>query len=195
MPTAKETFESSIKDATQLLDHFKAINTLPPPPSAEVLKRAGLIMACTAWETYVEDRAREVVAWRLESNDSFQNQFIHRHLHNVLKQFHNPGSEKTTKLFMDFLGVDVSEFWRWNNFTPERARQDLDTLIKKRGEAVHRSKPPSMGTDAPHLVTKDQLEKAIRLVVSLVETTDKATSPRPGEPAQSIRHPPAGCSR
>ena len=176
MPTAKETFEISIKDATQLLDHFKAINTLPPPPNAEVLKRAGLIMACTAWETYVEDRVREVVAWRLEASESFQNQFMDRHLQNVLKQFHNPGAEKTTKLFMDFLGVDVSESWQWPNYTPERARKDLDTLIKKRGEAVHRSKAPSNGIPAPHLITKDQLETAIRLVVGLVEATDKATA-------------------
>jgi hypothetical protein len=51
MPTAKETFESSIKDASDLLDHFDKINTKPPPPNAEVLKRAGLVMAITAWET------------------------------------------------------------------------------------------------------------------------------------------------
>jgi len=52
-------------------------------------------------------------------------------------------------------------------------------LIKKRGEAVHRSKAPSAGVPAPHLITKDQLETAIRLVVSLVETTDKATAVPP----------------
>jgi len=30
-----------------------------PPKDTEVLKRAGLILAVTAWETYVEDRARQ----------------------------------------------------------------------------------------------------------------------------------------
>jgi len=64
MPTARETFDSSIRDAVELLDHFNAINVLPPPPNAEVLKRAGLIMACTAWETYVEDRVQEAVQQR-----------------------------------------------------------------------------------------------------------------------------------
>ncbi|MDM0029589.1 HEPN domain-containing protein [Variovorax saccharolyticus] len=176
MPNAKETFEISIKDATQLLDHFKAINTLPPPPSAEVLKRASLITACTAWETYVEDRVRETVTWRLAASPSFQNEFIDRHLQNTLKQFHNPDSDKTIKLFKDFLGVDVSEAWVWPNYSSERARKDLDTLIKKRGEAVHRSKAPSAGVPVPHLITKDQLETAIRLVVNLVEATDKATA-------------------
>jgi RiboL-PSP-HEPN len=94
MPTARETFDSSIKDATELLEHFNAINVLPPPPNAEVLKRAGLIMACTAWETYVEDRVQEAVVQRLgEGNDSFQNRFVLRHLQMTLKQFNNPSAE------------------------------------------------------------------------------------------------------
>lgn len=95
MPTARETFDSSIRDAVELLDHFNAINVLPPPPNAEVLKRAGLIMACTAWETYVEDRVQEAVQQRLgEGNDSFQNRFVLRHLQMTLKQFNNPNARR-----------------------------------------------------------------------------------------------------
>lgn len=177
MPTAKETFESSIKDATELLDHFNAINVLPPPPNAEVLKRAGLIMACTAWETYVEDRVQEAVLKRLgEGNHSFQNQFLLRHLQTTLRQFHNPSAEKTCKLFMDFLGVEVASHWHWNNYESARVRQELDELIKKRGEAVHRSKAVHNGIPAAHLVRKEELEKAIRFLKSLVEATEKATS-------------------
>ena len=48
---AFNTFEYSIKDATELLDHFDSINTNPPPSNAEVLKRASLIMALAALET------------------------------------------------------------------------------------------------------------------------------------------------
>jgi len=53
MSRAYQSFEYGIKDAEELLAHFDAINTNPPPPNAEVLKRAGLVMALTAWETYV----------------------------------------------------------------------------------------------------------------------------------------------
>lgn len=176
MPTALETFSSSIKDAEELLAHFNAINVLPPPPNAEVLKRAGLIMACTAWETYVEDRVQEAVQQRLgEGNDSFQNKFLLRHLQTTLKQFHNPSAEKTCKLFLDFLGVDVSAGWQWNNYDSARARAELDTLIKKRGEAVHRSKAVNAGMPAAHLVRKDELEKAIRFLKSMVTATEAAT--------------------
>lgn len=59
MSRAYQSFEHSIKDAEELLAHFDAANTNPPPANAEVLKRAGLVMALTAWETYVEDRLRE----------------------------------------------------------------------------------------------------------------------------------------
>jgi hypothetical protein len=51
---ASLTFTEAIKDAENLLGHFDKLNTKPPPPENEVLKRAGLIMAMTAWETYVE---------------------------------------------------------------------------------------------------------------------------------------------
>lgn len=181
MPSAKETFESSIRDAVELLEHFNAINATnaqAPPPNAEVLKRAGLIMACTAWETYVEDRVQEVVQQRLgEGNDSFQNKFFLRHLSLALKQFNNPNTEKTCKLFSDYLGIDVAAAWVWNNYDAARAKTELDTLIKKRGEAVHRSKPPSAGVPAAHLIRKEELEKAIRFLRSLVEATDRATAP------------------
>jgi len=177
MPTARETFDSSIRDAVELLEHFNAINANPPPPNAEVLKRAGLIMACTAWETYVEDRVVEAVKQRLgKDNDSFQNQFVLRQLNLNLKQFNNPNTDKTCKLFADFLGIDVSEGWSWNNYDRLRARTELDVLIKKRGDAVHRSKAPSTGNPPAHLVRKEELEKAIRFLKCLVEATERVTT-------------------
>lgn len=176
MPTARETFASSIKDAVELLAHFNAINVQPPPPNAEVLKRAGLTMACTAWETNVEDRVQEAVKQRLgEGGADFHKHFVLRQLALSLKQFNNPNSEKTCKLFSDYLGIDVSEGWTWNNYDRARARSDLDALMKKRGDAVHRSKAPSTGSPPAHLVKKKELEKAIKFLTSLVEATDKAT--------------------
>lgn len=54
MSKAKQAFHYSIKDAEELLEHFDSLNAKPPPANAEVLKRAGLVMALTAWETYVK---------------------------------------------------------------------------------------------------------------------------------------------
>lgn len=54
MSEAKISFDYGIQDAEDLLAQFDAINTKPPPENAEVLKRAGLVMALTAWETYLK---------------------------------------------------------------------------------------------------------------------------------------------
>jgi hypothetical protein len=173
MSKAKTCFESSIKDAEHLLGHFDAINTRPPPEHAEVLKRAGLVMALTAWETYVEDRVREEFELRLRVIEgSHVGNFIAARLEEDLKRLHNPTAEKTRRLFLDYLGVDVTANWTWNQMDPPQARKTLDALLSKRGDAVHRSKPPTNGVPAPHLVKRDDLDKAIRFLKSLVEATD-----------------------
>ena len=175
MSKAFVSFEGSIKDAEDLLAHFDAM-AKPPPANAEVLKRAGLVMALTAWETYVEDRVREEVARRLRVvNGSYVGKFVAARLEEELKRFHNPTSDKTKKLFHDFLDVDVAAGWEWANFDSAKAKKTLDELISKRGDAVHRSKPLAAGAPpAPHLIKREELEKAIRFLKCLVEATDKA---------------------
>lgn len=173
MSKAIQGFEYSIKDAEELLAHFDGINANPPPPSSEVLKRAGLVMALTAWETYVEDRLIEEMHKKLAIvQGSYLGDFILKKLHADLKSFHNPTSDKTKKIFMDYLGFDVTEGWRWSNYEPDKARSTLNQWIKKRGEATHRSKPISTGVLAPHLIKRDELEKVIRFIRDLVKSTD-----------------------
>lgn len=175
MSKAKAAFESSIKDAEDLLAHFDALPK-PPPENAEVLKRAGLVMALTAWETYVEDRVLEEVTARLRVvNGSYVGKFILRRLEEELRRFHNPTSEKARKLFNDFLDVDVTARWEWQHYDSAKAKKTLDDLLSKRGDAVHRSKPLIAGASpAPHLVKREDLEKSIRFLKGLVEATDKA---------------------
>lgn len=174
MSKALVSFEGSIKDAEDLLAHFDAMPK-PPPANAEVLKRAGLVMALTAWETYVEDRVREEVASRLRVvTGSYVGKFVAARLEDELTRFHNPTSDKTKKLFHDFLEVDVVSGWEWANFDSAKAKKTLDELIAKRGDAVHRSKPFAAGAPpAPHLIKREELEKAIRFLKCLVDATDK----------------------
>jgi len=174
MSQAKSSFEHGIKDAEELLAHFDAINCNPPPANAEVLKRAGLVMALTAWETYVEDRITEAMDKRLSVvSGSYVGEFIQKKLQQELKQFHNPTSDKTKKIFQDYLGLDVTSAWSWANVTPEKARKSLNQWISKRGDAVHRSKPINNGSPAAHLIKKDELEKVIRFLKDLVRVTDE----------------------
>lgn len=173
LSNAAATFDISIKDAVDLLAHHAAAGH-PPPPNVEVLKRAGLVMALTAWETYVEDRVREAVNLRLATDQSHTACFMQAKLHEELKRLHNPTAEKTRKLFKDYLGIEVATEWKWQHMEPAKACDKLDALLKKRGDAVHRSRPSVSGPPQPHLVTKDELEKAIRFIKELVSATERA---------------------
>ena len=173
MSLAKASFEHGIKDAEELLAHFDAINSNPPPANAEVLKRAGLVMALTAWETYVEDRVTEGVQKRLAAvAGSYVGNFILKKLQLELRQFHNPNSDKTKRLFVDYLDIDVTQGWSWANHEPEKAKAALNRWISKRGDAVHRSKPLNQGLHTAHLIKRDELEKVIRFIKDLVKTTE-----------------------
>lgn len=177
MSKALETFENSIKDAEELLTLYKE-RPRTSSESGEVLKRAGLVMAMTAWETYVEDRIREEVLKLLKVlNGSHAAEFMLVRLEEELKRFHNPTSDKTRKLFLDYVKVDVTLEWKWAPYEPKTAKAMLDEWMSKRGDAVHRSRTPSIGeSPAPHPVKQDDLEKAIRFLKSLVAATDRALS-------------------
>lgn len=175
MSRAADTFAQAILDAEHLLKHFNQLNTKPPPPDTEVLKRAGLIMAMTAWETYVEDRVAEAAADRLRGiKDSEIASFVQSRLDDEIKRLHNPTSEKTIQLFRDYAGVDLSDHWRWNGVDAKTARERLNQYMKLRGDVVHRSRTVVPGPPQAHPVTKEDLEKAIRFLKQLVQQTEAA---------------------
>ncbi len=169
---AKLTFDHSIKDAEQLLDHCESLGD-PLPQNAEVFKRAGLVMALTAWETYIEDRVVEGVRDRVGQDRSYAARFMIAKLKDELKRFHNPDSARTERLFRDYLAVDVTSHWKLQHLDSVQTAARLDVLLKKRGDAVHRSKTIPKGSPIAHLVKKDDLAKAIRFLKELVIATDK----------------------
>jgi hypothetical protein len=178
MTKARERFDASIQDAVDLLSHFDN-QTKPPPKNAEVLKRAGLVMALTAWETYVEDLIHEVVIGRHSGSASHAEKFMHARLQEELKRFHNPTSDKTRKLFLDYMGLDVTKNWQWPGYDSASSKKKLDELLGIRGDIVHRSKAPDDGGPSkPHPVKREDLAKAIRFLKGLVEATDKALTER-----------------
>jgi hypothetical protein len=177
MSIASETFISSILDAENLLKHFNALNAQPPPPEIEVLKRAGLIMTMTAWETYVEDRVQEASEQRLSGlRDSAISTFVRGKLGEEIKRLHSPTSDKTIQLFRDYAGIDLTEKWCWNNFEPKLVRERLNHYIKLRGDVVHRSRPSNGDTSIAHPVKKEDLERAISFMKELVKATELALS-------------------
>lgn len=177
MSKAGDTFERAIKDAECLLDIFNKLHpgSGHPPPEAEVLKRAGLIMAMTAWETYVEDRLDEALEARLKTlNDSKIAQLIRKKLSDEISRLHNPNSVRTLQLFGEYADVDLTEKWKWIGVDPETAKERLNDYLKLRGDIVHRARKVKEGATPAHAISKEELKKAFAFLHHLVQETERA---------------------
>lgn len=175
MSEAASAFEQSIKDAEELLARFDDEKTsLQQKYSPETLKRAGLVMALAAWETYVKDRiVEEFYVWLKAVDGSSVGRIVRKRLDEDLKRFFNPNSEKTKRLFLTYFEVDVTHGWVWDNYDTQQAKKVLDGMIMKRGDAAHKAKTSRKPNGEPHLVKREELEKAIRFLKGLVSATDR----------------------
>lgn len=171
---ALQTFEHAIQDAVDLLAHFDYLNKKPPPPEIEVLKRASLVMALVALETYFEDLLVESVSTLCAQNgaDERMSGFFRSSLESDLKSFHTPSTDRVRPMFSKYLGYDVTEGWSWNHCDPAKARSELNRLAKKRGDIAHRSWRPLPGQPMQHAVTRDAMRKHIHFIKELAKATD-----------------------
>lgn len=193
MSDAGDNFKNSIQDAENLLRHFNSLNSLndqPPAPELEVLKRAGLIMAMTAWETYVEDRVADACAERLSGlTDPSIAAFVQGKLEVEIGRLNNPAAARTIQLFRDYADVDLEQSWHWNNVDVKAAKEQLDRYMKLRGDIVHRSPAVVPGVPAAHPVKKDDLRKVITFLKKLVEATEQAFHSIAEPPGESAARP------
>ena len=174
MTKAAEAFERSIVDAEDLLARFDVEKESPNGRNGEVLKRAGLVMALAAWETYVKDRIRgEFDIWLQAVEGSPIGKFVRRKLDEDLKRFFNPNVERTRKIFLDYFEIDITKEWVWANYDSAAAKKALDGLIAKRGDAAHQANTAAHPSSERHQVKRDELDKAIRFIKGLVAATEK----------------------
>lgn len=180
---ALQAFKHAIQDSTDLLKHFDALNTKPPPPDIEVIKRASLVMALAALEAYFEDRIVEAVEaiCRDGSTSEATASFYRTSLQADLKMFHSPSTERVRHLFRKYLALDVSEAWSWNHCSPAQARTELTRLVRKRGDIAHRSLRPSPSdpNSKQHAVTRDALRKHIHFIGQIAASTDSFLARNP----------------
>ncbi len=161
--TSYQAFETAIADAERLLVLF---DKLPQPEQKanEVLKRAALIMTLTAWETYIEAWLNEQLCHKISVlKGSFAGDYIQKKLDIEIKRLNNPNSDKVKQLSLEFLQRDITESWVWSNYQPKTACTQLDSWLSKRGEVVHQGRS-NAEPNAPHLVKRDEVEKAIKFL-------------------------------
>jgi hypothetical protein len=171
MSDAGKLFESSIKDAEDLLKRFDDENKDASALNSETLKRAGMVIAMAAWETYIKNRfVEEVECWLASVNGSLLGNFVQRRINEDLKRFFNPSSDRTKLLFKSYFEIDITSGWVWDNYQSAQAKKVLNDLIAKRGDAAHIAN--TSASDA-HVVKRDELDKAIRFLRGLVVATEK----------------------
>jgi len=91
MTKAADAFDRSILDTEDLLARFDVEKMSSNGKNGEVLKRAGLVMALAAWETYVKDRVTdEFDVWLQSVEGSPIGKFVRKRLEQDLKRFFNP---------------------------------------------------------------------------------------------------------
>lgn len=174
MSLAAEAFNRSINDAQELLERFDDEKNLSSGRSPETLKRAGMVLALAAWETYIKDRIEEEFEVYLKAIEgSLIGRFVQKRLDQDLKRFYNPNSDRTKRIFNDYFEIDVTKAWVWNNYDSAQAKKTLNKLVSKRCDAAHQANTSSTPNCEPDIVKREELEKAIRFLKGLVEATDK----------------------
>ncbi len=172
MTKSLSIFYRALTEAKELLICYDTLNNHEEIVPPDALKKASLIMALSAWETYVEDVVTELFNIKFSLVKGLTlGSFAEKQLKERLKQFHNPDSRKTKHLFEEFFGVDITENWKWNNVLPKDARTQLNKWISIRGDAVHRVE---VDVTQPQVIRKEELVKCIRFIEELVKSTDKA---------------------
>jgi len=172
MTQAYENFKKVIDEVEELEACYGVIENETPYHALRVLKRAVLIMTLTAWETYVEDVAEELIQKKLALvNDSLLRRFVEKSFRKTHKQLNTPNFQISKQLFEEFLGIDVTEKWVWPGFDQAKVKETLSKWIKKRGEAVHRL---SADDNSPDIVERVELIECIKFSTELVKATESA---------------------
>jgi hypothetical protein len=73
----------------------------------------------------------------------------------------------------NYFEVDITQGWAWDNCDPSLTKRSLNAIVSKRGDAAHQTGKSINGNNAPDLVKREELEKAIRFLKGLVVATDK----------------------
>jgi hypothetical protein len=174
MSIASAAFNRSINDAQELLERFDDEKNISSGKSPETLKRAGMVLALAAWETYVKDRiAEEFEVYLKPIEGSLIGRFVQKRLDQDLKRFYNPNSDRTKRIFFDYFEIDVTKEWVWSNYDTTQSKKTLNKLVSLRCNAAHQANTSLNPNCDPDTIKRQELEKAIRFLKGLVEAMDK----------------------
>lgn len=175
---AAPRFEQAIQEAENLLLCFDRLNLQSAGTELEVLKRAGLLMAMTAWQNYVEDRLQEAVNARwAEAADDGLARFVQSGLDEAIGYPQAPSAEKTLQMFRELARRDLLPHWHWDGVDAQAAGEKLNGYLVLQGNVQRRRPVHVEGPARAHPVARDDLQGALHFLRALVEATERALAP------------------
>lgn len=105
--------------------------------------RAIVVMCISAWETYVEEVAKEAVGQLRPAGTTLGVwPALEASVRTMVGRFNNPTVDNTKSLIANSIGLeDVTTYWSWRNNTTTQAKQRLTLAIRFRHEVAHGSTP------------------------------------------------------
>ena len=134
-----------LKDADEL-DEIHAILSVadpPPQPKLDALNRAIVVMAVSAWETFIEELVSEaVLAMRPITGPLGSWSAHYATVRGQAKRFHAPDPDKVKTFLSDAIGLaNIHPAWTWPGYTSIQAVQELWRAPDLRHKIAHGTNP------------------------------------------------------
>ena len=172
MSNSLELFYKGIEDAESILSIYdshnqygdKVIGLYPNGmPTIDVLKRASIVMAFTAFESFFEGWVREINSKQVIdlSNDK---------RNKLLEHFHNPTARNLIELYKAWFGIEnCLKSISFDGRSTDDICKQLDEYLKIRGQVVHVQKTDSTTQD---VAKKENVVKILGFLKKFAERFD-----------------------
>ena len=132
-------------------------------PNIDVLKRACVIMAFTAFESFFENLITEI-------NNKQIYDFSNEKRNKMLERFHNPTSKNIVELYKSWFGIEnCLKTICFDGRNAEDICDQLDEYLKIRGQIVHVQKIDSSKED---VAKKENVIKILNFLKKFAESFD-----------------------
>lgn len=172
MSKTLELFRKGISDAESILTIYDChnqnsnqIKEFYPDgmPNIDVLKRACVVMAFTAFESFFENLVTEI-------NNKQAYDFSNEKRNKLLERFHNPTSKNIVELYKSWFGIEnCLKTISFDGQNAENICNRLDEYLKIRGQIVHVQKMDSSKED---VAKKENVTKILYFLKKFAENFD-----------------------
>ena len=110
----------------------KRLNAASKPKEIESTFRA----VAQSWINANKPKPENILDW---TGDGWK-KIVQKRFDEEISALNTPDDKNIRHLYLRYLGVDITKYWRWPHVSPTEACKKLNAVIRLRGRLVHRSK-------------------------------------------------------